>query len=673
MSVRVSCPGCGGPVEFKIGTAMVTVCPSCGTAVGRGDRDVEDLGKVAALVDTGTELKIWATGKVRGVGFRITGRTQLLHEAGGVWDEWYAAFDDGNWGWLAEAQGKFYLTFRREPETMIPDVRSLQLGDELDMPGEKEKFVVAETGTATVAGAEGELPYRYRGGDTYPYADLSGTKKRFATVSSDPPEVYVGRQLTLDELGVPPEQRAVHELREVAAVQAACPNCGGKLDLKAPDQTNRVGCPYCGSLLDCDRGNLKIFAALDEPTFKIELPLGEEANFGDGPRTLIGALLRSVTVEGTNYYWREYLLYDPRAGFEWLVESNGHWNRVKGVNAADVKRVGPRMEYDNDKYKPFAAATATVRGVVGECYWKVFVGEKVDTADFVCPPKILSREVARAGDGSEVNWSAGEYLTPDVVQKAFKLDEPLKRPSGVAMNQPFKSANVYKLGGVFLGLLILSACLMASLIKHRKVHEQTFQVTAAVPAAVQPPAAPDPAGNPPVPPPPDKVQTFFSEKFELVGKRNVRVTARCPSVQGTIYIEGDFVRDADGTVTPFVFPLYMETGTDEDGPWSESETEKTDVLSAMPPGTYSLRLEIEKDNLNFTGPVTVLVEQGVDGGTNFCCAFILLGAMPLVVGIWHLIFSSRRWSESSFVPFDEHETEPDAPEDDEPLPLAADP
>ena len=42
------CPACGAPVEFKTRTGLVTICPHCQSAVARGDRQVEDIGKVAA-------------------------------------------------------------------------------------------------------------------------------------------------------------------------------------------------------------------------------------------------------------------------------------------------------------------------------------------------------------------------------------------------------------------------------------------------------------------------------------------------------------------------------------------------------------------------------------------------------------------------------------------------
>src|SRR6202521_2148646 len=114
-TLQANCPACGAPVSFKTGSSIVVVCEFCQSVVARTDRALEDLGKVAELVDTGSPLDVGLKGKHHGVGFELTGRAQLGHEAGGVWDEWYAAFADGRWGWLAEAQGRFYFTFQQRP------------------------------------------------------------------------------------------------------------------------------------------------------------------------------------------------------------------------------------------------------------------------------------------------------------------------------------------------------------------------------------------------------------------------------------------------------------------------------------------------------------------------------------------------------------------------------
>jgi hypothetical protein len=373
MSVRVQCPACGGAVVFEVGSSMVAVCPYCRSAVARGDRSIENLGKVAELVDTGAVLRVGLQGKFDGRKFVLTGRTQLQHEAGGVWDEWYVAFGNDKWGWLSEAQGRYYMLFEHAEAEDLPEFNQLAPGEPVYLQNDEVRFVTAETGTATTRGAEGEIPYRLVPGMQYLFADLSGPDGEFATIdySQIPPAVYVGRELTLDDLGIPENiKREIYELRQVKAKQINCPNCGGPLDLKAPDKTERVGCPFCGSLLDATQGNLTLLQAMEQPAFKMAIPLGSKGKLGDDERTVIGAVERSVTVEGTDYYWQEYLLYDERDGFEWLVRADNHWNRVKNVAIGKIDEGYSNATYKGKHYRLFQAGTATVRGVVGECYWR---------------------------------------------------------------------------------------------------------------------------------------------------------------------------------------------------------------------------------------------------------------------------------------------------------------
>ena len=251
MSTRINCPGCGGPITFKLGSAIVTVCPYCRSAVARGDRKPENLGKVADLVKTETVLQIGLRGRYDGVKFELTGRTQLAHQAGGVWDEWYAAFADGRWGWLAEAQGRYYLTFAltRPPET-IPSRSALKLGMCVELVPGAPPLKVTEIGEARAVSAEGEIPYRFEPGLSYDYADLSGLDGAFATLdySEETPLSFTGQELGLDGLGFPPNIFPREpEPGGVEAVHLSCPQCAGPLDLRVPDKTLRS----CLSQLRC--------------------------------------------------------------------------------------------------------------------------------------------------------------------------------------------------------------------------------------------------------------------------------------------------------------------------------------------------------------------------------------------------------------------------------------
>ena len=138
------------------------ICPFCRSAVARTDRGLDDLGKVAEIADSQSPLKIGLKGDFKGHKFELTGRAQIRHELGGFWDEWYATFSNGWVGWLAEAQGKFYMTFFQPlPEgRRVPDFNNLQLGQTVEEIPSQTPLMVTEKGTATSVAADGEIPYQ---------------------------------------------------------------------------------------------------------------------------------------------------------------------------------------------------------------------------------------------------------------------------------------------------------------------------------------------------------------------------------------------------------------------------------------------------------------------------------------------------------------------------------
>lgn len=478
--VQAACPACGGPVKFRISSALVTVCEFCRTVVARTDRTIEDLGKVAALVETASPLHIGLKGTYNGKRFRIVGRVQHQHAAGGVWDEWYAAFPGGKWGWLAEAQGRFSMSFEKEiPVTLpLPELGELHAGQRIRIAD--QDLTVAEVGEATAAGAEGEMPFVLHPGERHRYADLQGAQGRFVTLDFENPRptVFIGKEATLDELGIDESVRAPEaEARRISGLQVNCPQCGGALALAAPDQTQRVVCLHCSAMLDCSQGKLAYLETLNIGRAEFVLEIGQTGKLNDVEYMVIGAMQRSVTYDGTDYYWTEYLLYQPRVGFRWLVESDDHWSFVEPVSAGEIVEGTRQATVGGRDFKLFQQATATVRYVIGEFYWKVSIGETVFSRDFIAPPQMLSIEhsstvserpakkkrrppspppvesdtygLAREepadlefGDDAEqpvvtaeTNYSLGTYLPHEEVEKAFGV-VALSRGWKVAPNQP---------------------------------------------------------------------------------------------------------------------------------------------------------------------------------------------------------------------------------------------
>jgi hypothetical protein len=650
--LKGNCPACGAGIEFKRGSTIVVVCDYCRSVVARTDRALEDLGKVAELMETGSPLEIGVRGSYNNVGFEITGRAQLIHEAGGVWDEWYATFSNGWVGWLAEAQGRFYMSFyfpMPEGQT-VPPFESLNLGQPVREIPYQVPLMVAEKGVAIAAGAKGEIPYTLTPNEQYYYADLSGAKGAFGTIDygSTPPRVFVGQQVTLDELGIKGVKKEEHKQWEatVGVAHLNCPNCGGGIDLRAPDRTERVTCPNCNSLLDVNEGNLKYLHALKPAPFQPCIPIGTTGTLiEEQPQTIIGFVARSVEIYGERYFWTEYLLYNPRIGFRWLVHSDNHWNFVRPLPPGDVIDSGNTTHYDGTTFKIFQDAPAFVEHVTGEFYWRVEVGERVQATDYVKAPLMLSKEVSvsyvqnkkkKAKDTGEINWSLGTYVPVKDVEKAFNVQD-LPKPYNIAPNQPFPHKWIYKYWLLFLPILLVVGLFM-TIIGGTSNKVVTYDFTL------------QPLANE------DATQVVFSEqRIELLPRRNISITVTAPVDNTWVALEGDLINDETGLVQSFPIELSYYKGVEDGESWSEGKTSDYIYLSSLPGGKYTMRIEAQWGGEGATVnrwkepmPLTVTVEQNSTRGVNLIIALIVISIIPIIVIIWHIVFESRRWSESMF-------------------------
>ncbi|MBK8302764.1 MAG: DUF4178 domain-containing protein [Chloracidobacterium sp.] len=637
MSVlQANCPSCGAQIEFKAGSTIVLVCPYCRSAVARTDRGLEDLGKVAEIAESESPLKLGLKGTFKDTRFELTGRAQLRHELGGSWDEWYATFSNGWVGWLAEAQGRFYLTFYQPlpAGTAIPSFAGLQLGQTIDGIPNPSPLMVQEKGKGTSVAADGEIPYRLTPGEQFEYADLAGKNNAFATIdySMDPPWVFVGSQVTLDEIGLGDAKPVQREARRVSAAGMGCPNCGGPLELLAPDKTERVVCPNCDSLLDVNQGNLSYLKTLNPPTSQPEFvaPIGAEGTFpGDVKFKIIGAVVRSVMFDGVHYYWHEYLLYNPMIGFRWLVHSDNHWNFVEPVNPADVATdnvfaAGATVDYNGSKFKIFQNAEATVEYVKGEFYWRVEQGEKVWAADYVAAPMMLSRE----STANEINWSVGTYMTNEEVEKAFGITG-LPKPWGVGPNQPFTGRFYYTWGALPLLLLFVVAIFM---IPFSGITKTALNQEVVLPPMTNATTA----------------QAVFSQPFDVKANSNVRITAGANVDNAWADLDIDLINDQSQEVESVNVPVEYYSGSDSDGAWTEGGKSTDATLSSLPAGKYTLRVEGTWQNWQTQMPVSVKVEQNVNRGVNFICALIILMIVPILGLFRKITFESGRWKDSMF-------------------------
>lgn len=680
MAFTGNCPNCGNTVEFTAARSIVVVCESCETVVGRAGDALKNYGKVAELVQTSSPLEIGVTGSWRGKPFEIVGRVQMKHASGAVWDEWYAAFDQGErWGWIAEAQNRVTLTFakRLSAEDANALLMSWEAGSSTTIPS-VGKFTIAEVGTATIGFAEGEIPFLVKPGSTYDYADLEGSHGRFATIDlrTTPPTAFVGQRVTYAEIGLERLEDRELVLPTAQTVSVNCQNCGGSLELRAPDASERIICPYCDSLHDVNHGNLKFLTTLKQDPTKPLIPLGAKGVLRGREYTVLGHMRREVVYEGTHYPWDEYLLSTPREPFAWLINAQGHWMLGSAVSAGDVEVGYGNATCAGRSYRRFDKSRPRVIAVHGEFPWKVRFGETVESVDYVSPPYLLSVErsmslefspPASASDGAMASAPAGSWgaaavqefenrrsssegdedspsdTSTNAKKKAPKLPKSSTKKQRKATTEvnytvsqylPYKEvqaafgtpgqmlpltvAPAQPFGGFSLYISASIALLLIALIYGMLA--LVFRPTVVAKTEVLALSGP--------------TSEYWSEPFELKAWKNIQVHAKTSSSQ-VAHFEGGFLNEQTQKVSTFSMTTY---GTDTSNKF----------LSGLPAGTYRLRVRPTLSvhtaaNYN----LTIDVSQGGVNPTPWLTQMgIALGVLVLT-GIIHAGFEHQRWSQSS--------------------------
>lgn len=588
MSATVGCPECGAEVRFTTPGAVLCVCSHCSSVVAKRGLDYSKLGKVAQLAEVPSPLYVGLSGKAHG-GFRVVGRVQLDHGAG-TWNEWYLALENGRWLWLAETQGRFYLSMPLGPVDKMPAFELIHVGRTLPIPtpdGDKT-LRVNEVNTAKLVSAEGELPFEVVPGQASRYVDLSGPKGAFGTLDYGPPghkEVlgFYGNQIRFESLEIdrgsftPPPPRTAK-----AGKRMSCPSCDGALALKAPDTTLRVTCPYCRALVDVSAEPLKALSTLKKvgDHLKPIFELGKKGTLRGKEYTVLGHLRRDI-VKGGQGYWDEYLLWTGESSdsaYHYLIFSGGHFTLAEPIGYGDIQGYSPK-KYMGTPFRHVEKCSTRVSHIAGEFPWAVEVGEKTEVDDSANAQAgmLLSIEASEDSSNKEVNASIGYYLDSEEVWKAFGLSGRTPMKEWVAPHQPnpYEARWARQKSILFWATLAMFGLLGWSCGRSGH-YAQTFKLET-VPGT-------EPAAE----------HIFISEPFEL-GKKGqqfgVDVQLRAEVSNSWAAADVTLINDEDGQVFSAPLEVAYYSGYSDGESWSEGSKSASAVVPSVPGGKYVVRIE----------------------------------------------------------------------------------
>ena len=631
MPFSANCPACGAPIVFKSSASFHGVCEFCRSTLVRQGGNLENLGRMADLVEDASPIRIGTEGWYRGVHFAVIGRIQLRYAAG-VWNEWHLLFDDQRGGWLSDAGGEYLISFLAAPDGPLPEFASLMPNDEVKLAG--RDFVVSDIEEALCLSGEGELPFAFGAGYPARLVDLRSTNEAaaaFASIdySETPPLLFVGESLPFAAFKFANLREGPAAPKPAGTLKALqCPACGGAITLH-DKAVQSVACPSCLCVLEPENEGLRILAKAAAAT-RIEplLALGSTGRFVGKDWTVIGFQERAITADGIAYPWQEYLLHHPSEGFRWLVEAQGHWNWVSPVTTPPRYAVGqPVVSWSGEQYRRYSAGSAETRYVIGEFTWKVSVGETWETIDFIAPPKMLSRESSR----NEITWSVGEYLPADEVMAAFKPKPALPAAVGIGANQPNPRreshrrvcGNFWK----FLVLATLAQLLWFFFLGGRTLLDQQLVFS--------------PANEEPV-----TTQTFRLDK----GARNLAVRHETDLDNNWLGLGLTLVDKDSGRAWVAQSDVAYWHGVDDGESWSEGDRSRELVFRDLPAGTYYFVIDPEISDekpVAVTDRIKVIRDQAA--WSNFFFLLIFLAAFPLFSRYRMSAFENRRWQDADYL------------------------
>jgi len=423
---------------------------------------------------------------------------------------------------------------------------------------------------------------------------------------------------------------------EVKALQ--CPKCGAAIELRSFGHAVSVVCSGCHSILDAKDPNLQILQEFQRITADVAplIPLGTRGKIRGTDFEIIGYQRRSTTVEGIDYSWSEYVLFNPYKGFRYLTEYNGHWNDV--TVCKEVPILDPRLEstsfssanYLGEVYKHFQTSGAKTTSVLGEFPWQVRVGEAAVVTDFIHPPRVLSREKST----EEVSWSLGEYMYGRDVWSAFHLPGSPPAAVGVFENQPSPaSTDVKKTWAAFAGFVFF---LLLLLVAFDLASQKDIALNASY--TLKPG---EPKGE----------ASFVTDVFELKGRTSdVELTTSTNVNNAWIYLNYALINQDTGEAWDFGREMSYYHGYDGDGSWSEGSANDTVTIPTIPSGHYYLRIEPESESGHPQIVYQVVVKRDVPVLRIYGVGLLAL-LIPAIIITWRSMgFERARWSESDHPP-----------------------
>ena len=514
----MNCPSCGAEIPIDAQYARLVVCGHCKTSIIVDEKAARVAGKMAVLAQTPGPLFVGGAGKIRGKRFEVVGRVRYGY-AKGFWDEWYLRFEDGKAAWISEDEYNFTLEVLRTDIQTPVDFAQAKPGDVAKVGD--TTYHIDEKDVANCEGGEGQLPFSIAADQKVPFLEMSAGR-RFCTLEYELDggvRVFVGKRIKVGSIRMDVSAQEAGAVSGLAAERAAtdggrerivrsgersqeikcfacaaplgvpevgadsmtcqycsaeldltlrrvdCAGCGATVPLHGGAAAKGAVCPHCRAILNVVTDQVSLLGSLlNARQPRVPFTLGQKCVFDEATYILVGHI-HYVEQWEVPYHSDEFLLYNKKLGYRWLVMSDGHFSWSVELDERplnfDPRTAVPKRTFTfNDRsWTVFEVARnkARVTWVNGELPWVAQVGDKNSFMDAIDPPYLLSAEWTE----DEMEWYQAEYLPRASVAEAFGMEvDRLPRAIDIAPHQPYPASPFRKQGSL---VMIVFALIMGTL------------------------------------------------------------------------------------------------------------------------------------------------------------------------------------------------------------------
>lgn len=447
-------------MEFRSAQSTHAVCAYCRSTVVREGDKLARLGRMAELFDDHSPLRLQARGRYGTQTFTLVGRLQYRYGEG-TWSEWIALQDDGSTAWLSEDNGAYVYARATSLRRELPAPDQFRLGQQTAING--QVYTVASRQRVALIAAQGELPRLPREGEPFDVVELRSERGEVVTIDygptlvGAPAAVTLGRAVQLEELQL--TGLADESVQHEGGRHFNCPHCGAPVSVQL-ESSQSVTCGSCHSIIDLSQGTgAELRAAIQDEPVQPLIPLGSRARLQGADWQVVGFQHRMGHAPGDtdeHYGWSEYLLYNRKRGFMFLVDADDGWSLVRPITGAPQQDSdGRSATYLGTRYTLKDSYEAETHYVIGEFYWQVQRGQTSYNRDYVAGKSVLNMEQT----AHEIIWSVGSRLESDTVAKAFGLTDQAALLQRADVG-PFSAARSLSVGTLLAVILIVLVLLL---------------------------------------------------------------------------------------------------------------------------------------------------------------------------------------------------------------------